>query len=45
MVVAGKAKADVFAVLTPEQREQLEEMRGDFGKRSFRRGGGRRSAN
>ena len=45
MVVAGTAKADVFQVLTPEQREQLEEMRGDFGKRSLRRGGGRRSSN
>jgi Spy/CpxP family protein refolding chaperone len=43
MVVAGTAKADIFQVLTPEQREQLEEMRGDFGKRSPRRGGGRRS--
>ena len=29
--------------LTPEQREQLEEIRGSFGKRGFRRGGGRRS--
>ena len=43
MVVAGTAKADIFQVLTPEQREQLEKMRGDFGKRSLRRGGGRRS--
>ena len=45
MVVAGKAKADVFQVLTPEQREQLEDMRGSFGKRSPRRGGGKRSTN
>ena len=37
--------AKVWEVLTPEQREQLEEMRGDFGKRSLRRGGGRRSSN
>jgi len=43
MVVAGKAKADVFHVLTPEQREQLEEMRGDRGKRFMRRSGGRRT--
>jgi Spy/CpxP family protein refolding chaperone len=42
-VVVGQAKADVFSVLTPEQREQLEEMRGSFGKRSFRHSGGRRS--
>lgn len=45
MVAVGKAKAEIFAVLTPEQREQLEEMRGSFGKRAFRRGGGRRSGN
>lgn len=44
MVVVAKAKADVFAVLTPEQIEQLEEMRGSFGgRKAFRRGGGRRS--
>jgi Spy/CpxP family protein refolding chaperone len=43
MVVAAKAKAEIFAQLTPEQIEQLEEMRGSFGKRAFRRGGGRRS--
>ena len=43
MVVAGKAKADVFQVLEPEQREQLEEMRGDRGKRFTRRSGGRRT--
>ena len=43
MVVAGKAKAGVFQVLTPEQREHLEEMRGDRGKRFTRRSGGRRT--
>ena len=43
MVLAGTATADIFQVLTPEQREQLEEMRSGSGKRSFRRGGGRRS--
>lgn len=43
-VVAGKAKADALKVLTPEQLEQLEEMRGRFGK-NVRRGGGRRSTN
>ena len=45
MVVVGNAKAQAFSVLTPEQLEQLEEMRGSFGKRSFRRSGGRRSSN
>jgi Spy/CpxP family protein refolding chaperone len=44
MVVVGKAKADIFSLLTSEQRDQLEEMRGNFGRKSFRRGGGRRSA-
>jgi len=43
-LVAGQAKADALKVLTPEQLEQLEEMRGNFGKRTFRRGGGRRSS-
>ena len=42
-VVAGQAKADALGVLTPEQLAQLEEMRGNFG-RKFRRGGGRRSS-
>jgi Spy/CpxP family protein refolding chaperone len=41
MVIAGKAKAEIFSILTPEQRQQLEEMRGTFGKKSFRRGGRR----
>jgi Spy/CpxP family protein refolding chaperone len=43
-VVAGQAKADAFKVLTPEQLEQLEEMRGNFGKGKSRRGSGRRSS-
>ena len=43
MVVADRAKARVFQVLTVEQREQLEEMRGDRGKRFLRRSGGRRT--
>lgn len=43
MVVVGKARAEIFSQLTPEQIEQLEDMRGSFGKRAFRRGGGRRS--
>ncbi len=42
MVLVGQTKAKVFQVLTPEQRDQLEEMRGSFGKKMFRRGGGRR---
>ena len=41
-VVAGQAKAAALAVLTPELLAQLEEMRGNFGRKSFRRGGGRR---
>jgi Spy/CpxP family protein refolding chaperone len=43
-VVAGQAKADALEVLTPEQLAQLEEMRGSFGRKSFRRSGGRRSS-
>ena len=42
-VVAGQAKASALKVLTPEQLEQLEEIRGNFGK-TIRRGGGRRSS-
>lgn len=41
-VIAGQAKADALKVLTPEQLAQLEEMRGKFGRKSFRRSGGRR---
>lgn len=43
-VIAGQAKADAFKVLTPEQLEQLEEMRASFGRKSFRRGGRRSSS-
>jgi len=43
-VVAGQAKADAFKVLTPEQLEQLQELRGSFGSGKARRGGGRRSS-
>jgi Spy/CpxP family protein refolding chaperone len=43
MVVVGNAKAEVFSVLNEEQRQQLEEMRGSFGRKASRRGGGRRS--
>lgn len=42
-VVAGQAKADALKVLTPEQLVQLEEMRGNFGRKSFRRSSGRRA--
>ena len=42
-VVAGQAKADALGVLTPEQLAQLEDIRGNFG-RKFRRGGGRHSS-
>lgn len=41
-VVAGRAKADALKVLTPEQLAQLEEMRSNFGRKSFRRSSGRR---
>jgi Spy/CpxP family protein refolding chaperone len=37
MAVVQSTKAKAFAVLTPEQLAQLEEMRGAFGKRSMRR--------
>ena len=43
MVVVEKNKAKVFGELTQEQRDQLEEMRSSFGRKSFRRGGGRQS--
>jgi Spy/CpxP family protein refolding chaperone len=43
-VVAGQAKANALKVLTPEQLAQLEEMRGNFGRKSFRRSSGRRSS-
>jgi len=43
-VVAGQAKADALEVLTPDQLEQLEELRGNFGGKSFRRSRGRRSS-
>ena len=43
MVAADRAKAGIFQVLSLEQREQLEEMRGDRGKRFMRRSGGRRT--
>ena len=41
-LVVGQAKADVFSVLTDDQIEQLEQIRGNFEGR-FRRGGDRRS--
>ncbi len=44
MVVAQRVKASALAVLTPEQLAQLEEMRGNRGKRSMRRSGGRRAS-
>ena len=44
MVLVGKARAEIFAQLTAEQIEQLEEMRGSFGERkAYRHGRGRRS--
>ena len=44
MVLVQSTKARAFAVLTPEQLAQLEEMRGNIGKRGARRSGGRRSS-
>ncbi len=44
MVVGEEARAKALQVLTEEQRQQLEEMRGSFAKRSTRRSGGRRSS-
>jgi Spy/CpxP family protein refolding chaperone len=44
-VVAGHAKAAALDVLTEEQLAQLEEMRGSWGRKAFRRSGGRRSTN
>ena len=44
MVLVGKARAEIFAQLTAEQIEQLEEMRGSFGgHKAHRHGDGRRS--
>ena len=42
-VLVGRTKAEAFNVLTPEQIEQLGEMRGNFGMGKARRGGSRRS--
>jgi Spy/CpxP family protein refolding chaperone len=42
MVVVDKTRAEVLQVLTEEQRQQLEEMRGNFGQGRFQRGSGRR---
>ncbi len=44
MVIGEQARAKALQVLTEEQRQQLEEMRGNFAKRSTRRPGGRRSS-
>lgn len=43
MVVVERTRAAALQVLSEEQRQQLEEMRGTFGKRFTRRSGGRRS--
>lgn len=43
MVITEKTRADALQVLTEEQRDQLEEMRGNFGGKSKRRSGGRRA--
>jgi Spy/CpxP family protein refolding chaperone len=43
-VVVGQARADALSVLTAEQLAQLEEMRANFGGKSFRRGDRRRSS-
>jgi Spy/CpxP family protein refolding chaperone len=41
MVSTARLKADVFGVLTPEQVEQLEELRGKFRECRELRGGGK----
>jgi Spy/CpxP family protein refolding chaperone len=43
-VAVANARAKIFSELTQQQRDQLEEMRGSFDKRSSRRGGGRHSS-
>ncbi|MCJ7754254.1 MAG: Spy/CpxP family protein refolding chaperone [Thermoanaerobaculales bacterium] len=43
MVAGERTRAKALQVLTEEQLQQLEEMRGDFGKRFTRRSGGRRT--
>jgi len=46
MVVVAKARAEIFAQLTAEQIEQLEDVRGSFGgRKAVRHGGGRRPGN
>lgn len=42
MVVGDRARSRALQVLSEEQRQQLEEMRGNFGKHLSRRSGGRR---
>ncbi len=42
MVVVERTRAAALQVLTEEQRQQLEEMRGEIGTRFKRRSGGRR---
>jgi Spy/CpxP family protein refolding chaperone len=42
MVVVERTRAGALQVLTEEQRQQLEEMRGEMGTRFKRRSGGRR---
>ena len=41
-VVVEKTKAELFQILTPEQREQLQEMRSEGNRRFKRHSGGRR---
>ena len=43
MALTQSTRAKAFAVLTPDQLAQLEEMRGDCGRQFKRRSGGRRS--
>jgi Spy/CpxP family protein refolding chaperone len=44
-LISADAVSQVWNLLTPEQQEQLEEMRGSFGRGNARQSGGRRSTN
>ena len=42
-LIAAEAVSQVWEQLNEEQKQQLEDMRGSFGGKSYRRGSGRRS--
>jgi Spy/CpxP family protein refolding chaperone len=41
-LASADAVSQVWKLLTPDQQQQIEDMRGSFGKGMARRGGGRR---